>query len=70
MRTIGISPKVVADLLVSVAAFLVAYLPLGIDPVLAATVGKLLGTVAAYLAAPGTVATPPQENATASLERP
>lgn len=55
MRQIGISPKLVADLLVSVAAFLVAYLPFGLDPVTAAAVGKVLGSVAAFLASPGVV---------------
>lgn len=55
MRQIGISPKLIADLLVSVAAFLVAYPVFGLDPVAAAAVGKALGSVAAFVTSPGVV---------------
>ncbi len=54
-RTRGISPKVRNDLLVSVVAFAIAYFGVELDPVLAATIAKLLGTVAGVQAAPGDI---------------
>lgn len=55
LKTRGISPKLIADLLVSVATFIVAYPALGLDPVLAAAIAKALGTLAAAIAGPGDV---------------
>jgi hypothetical protein len=55
MRQIGISPKLIADLLTSVIAFLVVAEALGLDPVLSAAIAKALGTVAAFATSPGVV---------------
>ena len=55
MRTLGLSPKVFADFLVSVVAFLVAAGVVHLDPVAAAALAKVLGSAAAIAASPGHV---------------
>lgn len=55
MKTKGISPKVLADLLVSFVTFALTAGVIEIDPVLAATISKLLGSLAAVIAPPGNV---------------
>lgn len=55
MKTKGISPKVLADLFVSFVAFALTAGVIEIDPVLAATISKLLGSLAGVIAGPGNV---------------
>ena len=55
MRTKGISPKVLADLVISLLTFALTAGVIELDPVLAAGISKFLGTVAAVIAGPGEV---------------
>lgn len=55
MKTLGISPKVIADLIVSVVSFAVLNYGASLDPEVAALIGKTLGTVGGVFAGPGTV---------------
>lgn len=55
VQTHGISPKVVADAVTSVVAFVLAHFVIGIDPVAAAAISKAAGSVAAAIAGPGAV---------------
>lgn len=54
-KTNGISPKLIADALVSVVAFAIAVGLLKLDPIAAAALAKTIGTVAAFWAPPGAV---------------
>lgn len=54
-KTKGISPKVLADLFASVAGYALTKYGVGLDPTLSAIIGKAIGTVAGYIANPGTV---------------
>jgi hypothetical protein len=56
-RQIGFSPKVIADLIASIVAFLVLAVALGLDPVLAAALSKFVGTLGGIWAGPGDVVT-------------
>lgn len=53
----GLSPKVVADFIVTVAAFAFANFAINIDPEYAAAAAKVLGSFAGYLTPPGQVVT-------------
>lgn len=58
LRQKGVSPKILADFIVSVVIFAVLALtgfPITNDPVVSAFLSKLAGSVAAYLLKPGTV---------------
>lgn len=55
--TKGLSPKVAADFIVTVLAFVFANFAINIDPEYAAAVAKVLGSLAGYLASPGQVVT-------------
>ncbi len=55
VKTTGISPKLLADLFVSAATFALANYGAGLDPELSALIGKLVGSIAAYIAGPGKV---------------
>lgn len=55
LRQAGVSPKIIADALVSIVGFVLAYFAVSLDPVLAAAVAKLAGTLAAWLVGPGDV---------------
>ena len=55
LKTRGISPKVIADLIVSALAFALTAGVIDIDPELAAVISKLLGTLAGVIAGPGKV---------------
>lgn len=54
-KQLGLSPKLIADLFASVAGYVLAKYGAGLDPVASAAVGKAIGSVAAYIAHPGTV---------------
>jgi len=53
--TLGVSPKLIADLLTSIVAFALAYFAVDLDPTVAALLAKAIGAVAAYLAPAGEV---------------
>ena len=55
MRTHGLSPKVIADLLTTIIAFVLSASVVQLDPVLAAAVSKALGTLSGIVAGPGQV---------------
>jgi hypothetical protein len=55
MRTRGISPKVIADLVVSVLTFILTAGVVELDPATAALISKALGTLAGIAARPGAV---------------
>jgi len=55
MKQLGISPKLIADLIVSVGTYLLGHYAASIDATTAALIAKGLGAVAAYVAHPGTV---------------
>ena len=56
-KTVGLSKKIVADLLTSVVAFAIAYGGIELDPTLSALVAKAIGFVAGYLAPANPVTT-------------
>lgn len=56
-KQIGISPKVIADLIVSVLGFVLAHYAVELDPEVAAAIGKVAGSIAAFFTSPGTVVT-------------
>jgi len=56
--TRGISPKVLADLIVSVLTFALVYFGIEVDAVLSATIAKAAGAMTAILAPPGDVVHP------------
>lgn len=58
MRQIGLSPKLIADFVTSVVAFLLAAGVLKLDPIAAAALAKTLGSLAAFWAPPGAVTAP------------
>ena len=55
MRTQGVSKKIVADLLTSVVAFVVAYFAIDLDPAVSAGLAKGIGFVAGYFTPPNAV---------------
>lgn len=55
VKTVGVSPKVIVDALVSVIAYLLTAGVIDIDPALAAAISKALGSLAAVIASPGAV---------------
>lgn len=55
MKTVGISPKVVAALLTSIVTFLVTKLGLQWDPILEQAINAAAPIIAAYLAPPSKV---------------
>jgi hypothetical protein len=56
-KQLGISPKIIADLIVTVGGYLLTKYGAGLDATTAALISKGLGTIAAYFTAPGTVIT-------------
>lgn len=54
-RQAGVSPKIVADAIVSVLGFVLTYYAIEMDPVIAAAVSKAAGTLAGWLVGPGEV---------------
>lgn len=56
-KQLGISPKILTDLATTVVGFVLAKYAVGLDPVIAAAIGKVAGTVAAFFASPGSVVT-------------
>lgn len=55
LQQIGLSPKIITDLVVSVAAFFATKYGLDLDATLSALIAKGAGSVAAWAAGPGTV---------------
>lgn len=51
----GISPKLLADLIVSVLTFLLTYFGVELDPTLSAAIAKLAGFAAGAIVGPGRV---------------
>ena len=54
-KQLGISPKLIADLIVSVGTYLLGHYAASIDPTTSALAAKALGTIAAYFTGPGHV---------------
>ena len=55
MKTLGISPKVLADLFASVASYALTKYGVGLDALTAAAISKAIGSIAGVIAGPGTV---------------
>jgi hypothetical protein len=55
MKTLGISPKVLADLFTSAAGYLLLKYGAGLDVETSAIIGKIIGTIAGVIAGPGNV---------------
>lgn len=71
VRTRGLSPKVVADFVVTVGGFLLTTYGAGLDPVLSAGIAKALGTLAGIKAGPGhVVLTEESDDARLTAENP
>ena len=58
MKTKGVSYKLVADLLTSVVAFVLAYFAVELDPTASALLAKGIGFAAGYLTSPNPVIFP------------
>jgi len=54
-----ISPKVIANLIVTLITFAATHYAIEVDPELAAAISAVLGAVAGYIAPPGNVETEP-----------
>lgn len=51
----GVSPKLLADLIVSIVIFAAAYFGVELDPALSAAIGKAAGFIAGAIVGPGDV---------------
>ena len=54
-KTVGVSPKLLADLFASVAGFALLKYGVDLDATVSAAVGKIIGTIAGAIAGPGSV---------------
>jgi hypothetical protein len=55
MRQNGISPKLLADFVVSAISFVALYFGVDLDPEVAAALAKVVGFIAGYVTGPGNV---------------
>lgn len=60
-RQKGFSPKLLADLVVSVVTFAVAYFGVELDPALSAAIAKAVGLLAGVIVGPGDVEVVPKQ---------